>query len=352
MSRLVVCRVASASAIFRRCNLTVPHFEDILHSSKGWCCGYQLNGFATSRSSWISNNKTSGDNTTNNRTASTDKEDHSDEEINEHFKLDRTRHPLGESFGKKHKIKEQKHWDNPVPHQIYSSDELSSVKQTHKEPQVYNDKVALFAVKLMRGGFDFVSRYKGAGGEMTKKSWLNRCLFLETVAGVPGMVAGMARHLKSLRSMKRDYGWIHTLLAEAENERMHLLIFMKLKDPGIFFRTMVILGQGVFFNAFFLTYLVSPRTCHRFVGYLEEEAVKTYTGLLKDIGESGHLRSWGSEPAHNIAIRYYKLQPDAKVRDVVECIRADEATHRDVNHTFAELDQQHDPNPYIHKHKT
>lgn len=146
--------------------------------------------------------------------------------------------------------------------------------------------------------------------------------------------------------MKRDHGWIHTLLAEAENERMHLLIFMKMKDPGLFFRMMVIIGQGVFFNAFFLTYLISPRTCHRFVGYLEEEAVKTYTGLLKDI-DKGHLASWGNEIAHPIAQRYYKLPEGASVTDVVKCIRADEATHRDVNHTFAGLDPDMDSNPFI-----
>lgn len=39
-------------------------------------------------------------------------------------------------------------------------------------------------------------------------------------AGVPGMVAGMLRHLHSLRRMERDHGWIHTMLEEAENERM------------------------------------------------------------------------------------------------------------------------------------
>lgn len=44
--------------------------------------------------------------------------------------------------------------------------------------------------------------------------YLNRVVFLETVAGIPGMVAGMLRHLNSLRRMKRDHGWIHTLLEE------------------------------------------------------------------------------------------------------------------------------------------
>jgi hypothetical protein len=33
-----------------------------------------------------------------------------------------------------------------------------------------------------------------------------RCIFLETVAGVPGMVGGTLRHLRSLRLMKRDQG--------------------------------------------------------------------------------------------------------------------------------------------------
>ena len=87
--------------------------------------------------------------------------------------------------------------------------------------------------------------------------------------------------MMSLRTLKRDHGWIHTLLEEAENERMHLLTFLKLREPGIAFRLAVLGAQGVFFNAFFLSYLISPRTCHRFVGYLEEEAVRTYTHALR-----------------------------------------------------------------------
>lgn len=65
------------------------------------------------------------------------------------------------------------------------------------------------------------------------------------------MAAGMIRHLHSLRRMKRDHGWIHTLLEEAENERMHLLTFMRLKQPGPFFRFSVLVVQGVFFNGAF-----------------------------------------------------------------------------------------------------
>lgn len=114
---------------------------------------------------------------------------------------------------------------------------------------------------------------------LTPESWLQRFIFLETVAGVPGMVAGMVRHTRSLRGLRRDHGWIHTLLEEAENERMHLLTFLTLAQPGYAFRGAVLVTQGVFFNSFLLAYLLHPRLCHRFVGYLEEEAVKTCAPL-------------------------------------------------------------------------
>lgn len=51
--------------------------------------------------------------------------------------------------------------------------------------------------------------------------------------------------------------------------------FMTISQPTIFTRALVLAAQGVFYNAFFLTYLCSPKTAHRFVGALEEEAVRT-----------------------------------------------------------------------------
>ena len=57
------------------------------------------------------------------------------------------------------------------------------------------------------------------------------------------MVGGMLRHMRSLRTMRRDYGRIHTLLEEAENERMHLLTFMQMAKPGVFFRAAVLGAQ-------------------------------------------------------------------------------------------------------------
>ncbi|DBA02987.1 TPA: hypothetical protein N0F65_003175 [Lagenidium giganteum] len=230
-----------------------------------------------------------------------------------HFSQSSTRHPLS---GTATVPPADPIWDNPVPHPVYDLDKITDIPKTHHDPKKMHERVALLAVKLVRSGFDLVSGYRGPGGAMKEKDWLHRVLFLETVAGVPGMVAGMARHLRSLRTMKRDYGWIHTLLEEAENERMHLLIFMNMKQPGLFFRAMVLGAQGVFFNMFFVAYLISPRTCHRFVGYLEEEAVHTYTGLLKDI-KDGHLKEWKEMQAPLIARLYYKLPETAQIYDMI-----------------------------------
>ena len=59
------------------------------------------------------------------------------------------------------------------------------------------------------------------------------------------------------------------------NIHRHLLTFMTIAQPSWFLRALVLSAQGVFYNLFFFTYLVAPKTAHRFVGYLEEEAVRT-----------------------------------------------------------------------------
>lgn len=50
---------------------------------------------------------------------------------------------------------------------------------------------------------------------MTEEKYLIRNIFLESIAGVPGMVGGMLRHLRSLRRMRRDNGWYVDNLAPA-----------------------------------------------------------------------------------------------------------------------------------------
>jgi ubiquinol oxidase len=57
---------------------------------------------------------------------------------------------------------------------------------------------------------------RNKGYLLTEAQWMRRILFLESIAGVPGMVAATIRHLQSLRLMRRDSGWIHTLLVRVQ----------------------------------------------------------------------------------------------------------------------------------------
>jgi ubiquinol oxidase len=102
---------------------------------------------------------------------------------------------------------------------------------------------------------------------------------------------------------------------------------------------------------FFISYLISPRTCHRFVGYIEEEAVKTYTCAIQDI-DDGKLPAWSTLKAPEIAVRYWNM-PEGKqtMKDLLLYIRADEAKHREVNHTLGNLDQAQDPNPFVSEYQ-
>jgi len=140
----------------------------------------------------------------------------------------------------------------------------------HHAPQDLRDRAAYAFVKFLRFFADtFFARRYG-----------HRAVVLETVAAVPGMVGGSLQHLRALRRMESDHGWIRTLLDEAENERMHLMTFIQIARPSRLERLLILIVQGVFYNFFFLLYMISPRTAHRVVGYLEEEAVYSYTEYL------------------------------------------------------------------------
>jgi ubiquinol oxidase len=165
------------------------------------------------------------------------------------------------------------------------------------------------------------------------KRYGHRAVVLETVAGVPGMVAGMWNHLRSLRKMQPDErGWIKTLLDEAENERMHLMIFIEIAKPNWFERLLIMFAQFVFWHFYFVLYVLFPKTAHRMVGYFEDQAVISYTQYLEEI-DSGRV---SNVPAPQIAIDYYTLKEDARLRDVVLAVRADEQGHADVNHSMAD----------------
>ncbi|XP_072963898.1 ubiquinol oxidase 2, mitochondrial-like [Typha angustifolia] len=216
-------------------------------------------------------------------------------------------------------------WSCFKPWDTYSSNLSIDLGKNHV-PVTWGDKLARLTVKSLRLPTDiFFQRRYGC-----------RAMMLETVAAVPGMVGGMLLHLRSLRRFEHSGGWIKALLEEAENERMHLMTFMEVSQPRWYERALVFTVQGVFFNAYFIAYLLSPKLAHRMVGYLEEEAVHSYTEFLKDL-EAGKIEN---VPAPAIAIDYWRLPPNATLMDVVKVVRADEAHHRDVNHFASDIHYQ------------
>ena len=165
------------------------------------------------------------------------------------------------------------------------------------------------------------------------KRYGHRAVVLETVAGVPGMVAGVWMHFKSLRAMKAGYGeQIREMLAEAENERMHLMFFIEIAKPNIFERLLVTSAQIVFGLFYLFMYVFFTRTAHRMIGYFEDEAVKSYTEYL-ELVESGKVTNID---APDLAIQYYNLGTDAKLSDLIRCVRADEAHHSETTHNYAD----------------
>ena len=197
------------------------------------------------------------------------------------------------------------------------------VLDVHVAPETVSDRIAFGFTKAMRAVADtfFAKRYG------------HRAVVLETVAGVPGMVGGMAQHLRSLRRMEDDDGWIRTLLDEAENERMHLMTFIEIAQPNWLERAVILVAQFGFLLGYGLLYALHKRTAHRVIGYFEEEAVFSYTQYLAEVDAGRHA----DVPAPQIAIDYWKLDADATLRDVIIAVRADECAHRDMNHGFVDV---------------
>ena len=198
----------------------------------------------------------------------------------------------------------------------------STGAEIHIPPQSFSDSFALFITKALRFFAD----------TLFKKRYGHRAVVLETVAGVPGMVAGVVHHLRSLRKMKDDDGMIKELSDEAENERMHLMTFIEIAKPSKLERFLILLAQISFGLFYTLLYIFFKKTAHRMIGYFEEEAVTSYTEYLNEI-DNGTIMN---RPAPKIAIDYWNLGSDASLRDVVVAVRADEAGHRDKNHDFAD----------------
>ncbi len=203
-----------------------------------------------------------------------------------------------------------------------------------KQPKNLSDLFALSMTKFFRFVADtfFAKRYG------------HRAVVLETIAGVPGMVAGMLIHLRSLRKMQTGYGsQIREMLAEAENERMHLMFFIEIAKPNIFERFLVIAAQAIFMAFYLFMYIFFPKTSHRMIGYFEDEAVKSYTEYL-NLVKSGKVLNIR---APQLAVDYYNLKKDARLSDLIISVRADEMHHAEVNHSYADNLKNKEPKENI-----
>ena len=104
----------------------------------------------------------------------------------------------------------------------YTEEQMKNIKIAHREAKSWQDKFAVGLMRLARWGLDTATGYSEKTGRvdengvytrpkgwlvMNERKWLTRIVFLESIAGVPGMVGGMLRHLHSLRRLKRDNGW-------------------------------------------------------------------------------------------------------------------------------------------------
>lgn len=271
-----------------------------------------------------------------------------------HFKVSMTKHPLGiqkkpflfntdSNFGDHLGLQQNHIWTEA------EINEKMSVLYHHKPKTLADHLMHKFMYGLYHS-FNFLTGYRAKDPSVKAIEW--RLITLESVAGVPGFVAAGLRHFRSLRTLSRDHGWIPSLLEEAENERMHLLVCLNAFNASLITRALVYAAQIIMTPLLMGIYLVRPKSMHRLVGYLEETAVKTYINVIKHIETPGTRlnEGWANKPAPRIAIGYWKLSENAKWSDVLKCMMADECNHRDVNHTFAEM-KTDDPNPFVQSHK-
>merc|ERR1719454_2859076 len=252
------------------------------------------------------------------------------------------------SFDADHSWRQQNHiWTDAEVLDRMATSDMKHV------PQTLGDTVLQKAVRVAYHTFNLMTGYNHADPPTSAIGY--RLIILESVAGVPGMLGGMFRHFRSLRELRRDHGFIFTLLEEAENERMHLIVCMSFFEAGPVTRFIVQAGQVALTPFLAGLYMIRPQLLHRFVGYLEETAVHTYTNIVDMTNTPGTQlhTAWKDTPAPQAAIDYWQLPADAMWVDCLKRMLADESHHRDVNHAMASMTEEQmfgQANPFIHEH--
>jgi len=252
-----------------------------------------------------------------------------------------------ENFGD-HSWRQQNH--------IWTDSEIEERKKTADQRHLPTGFAELALQKIVRASYHAFNAVTGYNAVDPPTSAIGyRLIILESVAGVPGMLGAMFRHFRSLRQLERDHGFIFTLLEEAENERMHLIVCMAFFEAGPVTRAVVQLAQLAMTPFLAGLYFIRPQLLHRFVGYLEETAVHTYTNIVQLTETPGTQlhAAWKETPAPAVAIKYWQMDERAMWVDCLARMLADESHHRDVNHALADEPRAQmfgQDNPFVHEH--
>ena len=99
---------------------------------------------------------------------------------------------------------------------------------------------------------------------------------------------------------------------------MHLMTFMQIARPSTASGCSILLAQGVFYNAFFLLYLISPGQRIASWATSRRRRVYSYTEYLAGVDDG----TYANVPAPAIAIAYWKLAPGACLREVIVAVSA------------------------------
>ena len=106
-----------------------------------------------------------------------------------------------------------------------------------------------------------------------KRTWEENDKFIFDISDEINGNLFLLEEVESVRRIPRD----RQKLAE------HVRVHARVPLVDILCRCTV---SGAFLPFFSIAYIISPHYCHRFVGYLEEEAVITYTKCLQ-VSETG-----------------------------------------------------------------
>ena len=229
------------------------------------------------------------------------------------------------------------------------ADRMKTGTQKHVPVEV-SDYITRAIMRTLYHSFNLITGYKHENPSAGAIEW--RLIVLESFAGVPGFMGAAFRHFHSLRSLEHDHGMIFTLLEEAENERMHLLTCLEMFKATRVTRALVVTAQFSMTPFLIMLYLIKPKAVHRFVGYLEETAVETYCNVVKHVEQPGTdlNKAWAHLKAPDIAVDYWQLPKGQRMWvDALKRMLADEAHHRDVNHTLASLPTGAQ-NPFVQEH--